>query len=133
MEEENVFKGRIEGEKLYEVIEKCKFKPKDTSFLSTMNSIESKSNLDIVETEERMIDSWQYIIAAGDYVKYEPGDKVFLNLPRLAKVRYDREKNKEYEVLDVIAFPQNDVTLTVLDASYILGKYSDEKGPDISI
>lgn len=132
MEEEAIFKGRIEGDKLNEVTSNCKFQAEGSAVLITMNSIVSESDLDIIETEERMIDNWQYVISSGNFAKFEPGDKVYLNLKRMARTKHDRASGFDYEVLDLMPYIQDDVVLTIIDSSYILGKEVTEKGPDLA-
>ena len=105
------------------VIETCNFVPSVHTLLITVNMYKPENELEIVSNDEVMLDEWQYVVSAGEYCKYQPGDKIYLNLPKMIKRTIDpKDRMNMIETFDITPFKLGDNELTLIPEAYVFGK-----------
>ncbi len=114
-------KKNLKGKELKKVIKEFNFKPSFNRLIVTVNRLEN--NKGVITTEDAL-DSIQYVIASGESSKFEPGEKIMLDLDRLTVVeRSASDQTQTISRIKISPFIHGDMVFTSLFDNEVMGKF----------
>lgn len=110
---------QLTKEDVKDIINNFPIEPRYNKMIVTLNMFEEGG----VVFHDEGVSETQYVIAKGSRVDYDAGDKVFIDLRRLAKkIPSETDSTQLTTVLDIHPIEVDGITFAWLDDSYILGK-----------